>query len=171
MSLKEKQVGPRDAQLSCEFPSQPTSSIRFVVRIRKPLESELRSEAAAKEARKGVKLPYGSKSPIVSHTQGTERQLQTTYKYCVFTTKESSREVLVSETAISGKLVNSALLTPTDIPYFACSLRRKPHIFNFDDVYSELTPPDKFYVQNVRPLVQQLMRGQQTTVVCMGPSE
>ena len=43
------------------------------------------------------------------------KMLKPEAQYCIFTTRETSRSVLASDTPYSGKLLNDSLRTPNDV--------------------------------------------------------
>lgn len=151
-----------------------SSIIRFTVCIRKPIENETGIDTSTIKRNGRSKSPMASRSPSILQPKSNvknQKQIQTDYKYCLFTTKEESNIILASDLPISGKLINSALISPSDVPIFNSSLQNKPLLITFDSVLNECASQEKFYNQNVRPLIQGLMLGHSATVICWGPAE
>lgn len=89
--------------------------------------------------------------------------------YNIFTTRETSKLVIASDMAISGKLLNDTVRSPNDVGY----LQNNPVSFQFDQVLDETAQgrQEKLYIQNVRPLVHNFIEGRSGCVVLLGPSD
>eukprot|EP01022_Parablepharisma_sp_SALTPOND_P016052 TRINITY_DN2313_c1_g1_i1.p1 TRINITY_DN2313_c1_g1~~TRINITY_DN2313_c1_g1_i1.p1 ORF type:complete len:1204 (+),score=229.26 TRINITY_DN2313_c1_g1_i1:7428-11039(+) len=139
--------------------------VKFVARISKASEIQL---GATKRTGRS-KSPHTSRSPSTARLP--QKGLNPEVKYAVFTTRNPSTTVLATETPISGKLLNSALLSVEDIPYFSSTLKTAPFTFAFDGAFDECSSQEKFYNQSIRPLAQGLLIGKPATVICFGPGE
>lgn len=163
----------QESQIS-ETESDPHAIVKFVARIRKPLEIDLNTETQKKPHERS-RSPISTRSTIVCPQQQnnnkSDSQLQPNTKYSIFSTKEQSNIVISSDVPISGKLINSTLIQTSDIPFFKSSLKNKTSVFTFDSAASECISQEKFYNQNVRNLVQDLLHGHSATIICFGPAE
>jgi len=149
----------------------PLKLVRFVARIAK--NQEIRIDPRQRTTRS--KSPNTSRSPsmgasIQSTARIQNKNLNPDLKYSVFTTRNPSNIVLATETPITGKLLNSALLSIEDLPYFNSTMNSSPFTFSFDGAYDECTTQEKFYNANVRQLVKGLLVGRSGTMICFGPS-
>eukprot|EP01022_Parablepharisma_sp_SALTPOND_P004378 TRINITY_DN120185_c2_g1_i1.p1 TRINITY_DN120185_c2_g1~~TRINITY_DN120185_c2_g1_i1.p1 ORF type:complete len:966 (-),score=103.90 TRINITY_DN120185_c2_g1_i1:5423-8320(-) len=129
-----------------------SSCVRIVCRIRKPLESE-----------------SGSKHLGKARTSG-KVGLNPEFEYSVFTTSKESNLVLASETPVPGKLINATFKASTDLPTFVSNFDKKPTTFTFDYVAGDYVSQEGFYNQQVRGLVQSMIKGYSATILAYGPT-
>ena len=124
------------------------SCVQIICRIRKPLDSEL-VQKSAKSRKAGANPDFG---------------------YSIFTTARESNLVLLSEVPVPGKQINSTFKISSDLTPFVASLDNKPTTYMFDSVAGDYITQESFYNQQIRGIVQGMIKGYSGTILAYGPT-
>ena len=139
------------------------SNVRIIVRIRAPDVPEKSSNQEDKENQQKSQKPVNSsksKSPVNKPRQLTKSPTNSTkpkkkvtpekvvavqtntlrenVKYSIFTSLEPSNTIVISNSPISGKLINNTFHNSNDLYEYSYSLIKDASIMEFDRVYNEI---------------------------------
>jgi hypothetical protein len=155
-------------------------NVKIICRLRGPLKSKTSTKKSKKiiaksPASKVVKTTKNtktknskSKSPSIQ-PQIINRNIDESTKYTIFTTKNPSNTLIISNKPIKGSSINQTFITANDLYDFNRTILKQTSLLQFDRVYNETTPLNKIYIDYVKENVSLLFHGKNSLNIFFGP--
>ena len=154
-------------------PSKPNISI--IVRLRGPKKNNNEStsqKAIMKPLKKTTSSPRSnSKNKItnIQKTKNLKKGLDPETKYTIFTCKQPSKTLIVSNKPLKGSSINDAFNTPTDLYDFSQSILKETSLLEFDKVYNEIDNLSLIYNETIKDNISNLFHGKNSSIFFFGP--
>ena len=114
---------------------------------------------------KTTKTPEKNKNQKTNISNG----LDSDSKYTMFTSKNPSNLLIVSNKPITGKAINENFITKNDLYDFSQSILKETSLLEFDKVYNEISSIDKIYNENIKDNITNLIHGKNSCIFFFGP--
>ena len=138
-------------------PSKPNISI--IVRLRGPKKNNNEStsqKAIMKPLKKTTSSPRSNSKNKITNIQKTKilkKGLDPETKYTIFTCKQPSKTLIVSNKPLKGSSINDAFNTPTDLYDFSQSILKETSVLEFDKAYNEIDNLSLIYIMKLLKII------------------
>ena len=154
-------------------------NVKIICRLRGPIKSKstvkkqkkiIAKSPTSKTVKKTSKSKNKSKSPnIHPQPQPINLNLDEQTKYTIFTTKNPSNTLIISNKPIKGSSINQTFITANDLYDFNRTILKQTSLIQFDRVYNETAPLNKIYIDYVKDNVGLLFHGKNSLNLFFGP--
>ena len=154
-------------------PSNP--SISIIVRLRGPKKNNNEStfqKHIMKPLKKTTSSPHNnSKNKITKNqkSKNSKNGLDPDTKYTIFTCKQPSKTLIISNKPLKGSSINEAFNTPTDLYDFSQSILKETSLLEFDKVYNEIDNLSLIYNETIKDNISNLFHGKNSSIFFFGP--
>ena len=101
--------------------------------------------------------------------RNNQNNLDPNSKYTIFTSKNPSNLLIISNKQISGNSINDNFITKNDLYDFSQSILKETSLLEFDKVYNETISLDRIYNENLKDNITNLIHGKNSCVFFFGP--
>ena len=155
-------------------------NVKIICRLRGPIKSKSTSKKTKKiiaksPSSKTVKTTKNktknskSKSPNIHPQPPINLNIDDETKYTIFTTKNPSNTLIISNKPIKGSSINQTFITANDLYDFNRTILKQTSLLQFDRVYNETAPLNKIYIDYVKENVGLLFHGKNALNIFFGP--
>ena len=90
-------------------------------------------------------------------------------KYTIFTCRQPSKTLIVSNKPIKGSSINDTFHTPNDLYDFSQSILKETSLLEFDKVYNETDNLNLIYNECIKDNISNLFHGKNSSIFFFGP--
>ena len=155
-------------------------NVKIICRLRGPIKSKSTSKKPKKiiakspsskivKSTKNKTKNSKSKSPTIHPQPTINLNIDEQTKYTIFTTKNPSNTLIISNKPIKGSSINQTFITANDLYDFNRTILKQTSLLQFDRVYNETAPLNKIYIDYVKENVGLLFHGKNSLNIFFGP--
>ena len=155
-------------------------NVKIICRLRGPIKSKSTAKKTKKiiakspsskivKSTKNKTKNSKSKSPNIHPQPTINLNIDEQTKYTIFTTKNPSNTLIISNKPIKGSSINQTFITANDLYDFNRTILKQTSLLQFDRVYNETAPLNKIYIDYVKENVGLLFHGKNSLNIFFGP--
>ena len=157
-------------------PSLTNHTTSIIVRLRGPdgiinKESEKKNSKSPSQKKtfKRINSRIKTNKTPEKNQKNNLNNLDPYSKYTIFTSKQPSNLLIVSNKQITGNSINENFITKNDLYDFSQSILKETSLLEFDKVYNETHSLEKIYNENIKDNITNLIHGKNSCIFFFGP--